>query len=65
MEKLNYNIESLAVAFAQANLISELSKNKDLPIEKQVECFYNSLEAFVFETKIIFKKSFLLLSASL
>lgn len=51
MEKLTYNIESLAVAFAQANLISELSKNKDLPIEKQVECFYNSLEAFVFETK--------------
>ena len=50
MEKLNYNVESLAIAFAQANLINELSKNKDLPLEKQVECFYNSLQAFVFET---------------
>ena len=51
MSNLDFNIESLATAFAQANLISEVSKNKDLPLEKQVECFYNSLEAFVFETK--------------
>ncbi len=51
MEKLNFTIESLAVSFAQASLISELSKNKDLPLEKQVKCFYDSLEGFIFETK--------------
>ena len=51
MEKLDYSLESLAVAFAQARLMNELSKNNDLSLEKQVEFLYNSLEAFVFETK--------------
>lgn len=51
MENLNYKIENLAIAFAQAKLIDTLNKNIDLSFEKQVECFYDALEGFVLETK--------------
>lgn len=48
---MDFKAEELAIAFAQAKLIDLLNKDCDVPLEKQIEYFYNTLETFIFETK--------------